>query len=246
MKIIGETIRIPVERQGQTGMGQGGYGCWRLQHEIGEPVTTALRKPLPLDTDLVVREHRSDDDQLRWTLIAPASPDEPILDARPWTPDVPDTAAVPIAAAAEARAHSNVAGDDHPAPHCLSCGTGERTLAVHAGALSDGRWATPLRLPEWTLIDGEVDQSWVWMAIDCGCGWFTSMSGNSPGRGVTVQYAVDVIAPLEPETDYSLVMWPGDYAPDWDGRKRGATAAIFAADGSCMARSRSFWVRPAA
>ena len=122
----------------------------------------------------------------------------------------------------------------------------ERTLGVHAGPLPDGRWATPLRFPEWSLVDGEVDEGLVWMAIDCASGWYTSDSGSNPGRGLTVQFAVQIDGPLDPNGDYALVAWHGDHLPDWDGRKRGAAAALFDRDGVCVARSASYWVRPRA
>ena len=54
----------------------------------------------------------------------------------------------------------------------------------------------------------------------------------------TVQLAVDVLEPLRPATAYSLVSWGGA----WDGRKRAGASAAFAADGTLVARSSSFWV----
>ena len=71
-----------------------------------------------------------------------------------------------------ARAGFPLADDEHPAPHCLSCGIGERTLGVHAGPLDDGRWASPLRFPDWSLVDDRrVDDGLVWMAMDCAMWW---------------------------------------------------------------------------
>ena len=81
------------------------------------------------------------------------------------------------------------------------------------------------------MIDGEVDLSLVWMAMDCSCGWYISHSGPDQRKAVTVQFAVDVHEPIFPETDYALVAWNGDYDAGWDGRKRGAAAALFDAAG---------------
>lgn len=255
------TVRIPRARQGQTGMGQGGYSCHLLQDSVrrlGGPasITTALRRPIPLDTDLVVRPATVRGGGQGWILAVPDELDQPILEASAWTPDVASTEPVTIEAAEAARARHAMDAADHPAPHCLSCGLGPESLRVHAGPLDEGdgpleegagvaRYATPLRIP----VDpstGEADESLVWMAIDCACGWFTSRSGASPGSGVTVQYAVEIVAPLEPETDYVLVAWHGDGPADWDGRKRTSAAVVFDAAGAVMARSRSLWVRPAA
>lgn len=220
-------------------MGQGGYTCHEFVQAIGEPVTVALRSPIPLETDMDIVHH---DD--RWHLVDPSNPATVILEATRWESNYATTTPVTIDQAAEARAGFPMTADTHPAPHCLSCGTQERSLRVHAGPLDDGRWATPFRLPEWSLIDGQVDMSLVWMAVDCSCGWYISESSAAQARAVTVQFAVDVVAPIEPETDYALVSWHGDYEPGWDGRKRGAAAAVFDAAGSLVASSRSFWVAP--
>ncbi len=220
-------------------MGQGGHTCHEFVQAIGEPVTVALRSPIPLETDLDI-VHRDE----HWHLVDPSDPGTVILEATRWAPDYAATKPVSIDQAAAAREGFPMTAENHPAPHCLSCGLGERSLRVHAGPLADGRWATPLRLPEWSLVDGHVDMSLLWMAVDCSCGWYISQSQPAQARAVTVQFAVDVVAPIEPETDYALVSWHGDYSPDWDGRKRGAAAAVFDAAGNVVASSRSFWVAP--
>lgn len=203
---------------------------------IGEPVTVALRSRIPLETDLDI-VHQKD----RWHLVDPADPGTVILEATRWEPDYASTDPVSIEQAAAARQGFPLTREDHPAPHCLSCGLSEQSLRAHAGPLGDGRWATPLSLPSWALVDGAVDMSLVWMAMDCSCGWYISHS--APRRqALTVQFAVDVHARIEPDTDYALVAWNGDYEPGWDGRKRGAAASLFDADGNCVAQSRSFWV----
>lgn len=217
-------------------MGQGGFTCQQFVEAIGEPVTVALRSRIPLETDLDV-VHQDD----RWHLVDPSDPGTVILEATRWDADYTTTGAVSIHDAAAARESFPLTADTHPAPHCMSCGMGDRSLHVHAGPLGDGRWATPFRLPEWSLVDGAVDMSLVWMAMDCSCGWYISHSGDQR-QAVTVQFAVDVHEPITPETDYALVAWSGDYDPGWDGRKRGAAAALFDTAGTCVASSRSFWV----
>lgn len=218
-------------------MGQGGYTCHRFAEAIGEPVSIALRNPIPLEVDLDVVRH---DD--RWRLVDPADPERVIMEATRWHGDYAATTPVSVDQASAAREAFPMTAEDHPAPHCLSCGLGERSLRVHAGPLGDGRWATPVRIPEWSLVDGQVDYSLLWMAMDCSCGWYISNSSTERRQAVTVQFAVDTFAPIEPETDYALVSWHGDYEPGWDGRKRGAAAALFDGAGKRVASSRSFWV----
>ena len=230
-------IRVPSCRQGQTGMGQGGYTAYRFVQAIGEPVTIALKNPIPLEVDLDVVHQRD-----CWHLVDPATPDAVILEATRWQANYPSTEPVTVDQAEIARAGFPVLPDEHPAPHCLSCGLGERSLRVQAGPLGDGRFATPFRAPEWTVTDGAVDLSLLWMAMDCSCGWYISHSVPEKRQAVTVQFAVEVHEPIHVAQDYALVAWNGDHEPGWDGRKRGAAASLFAADGTCVAQSRSFWV----
>lgn len=232
------SIRVPTDRQGQTGKGQGGFACHRFADAIGVDVTIALRSPIPLETDLHILEH---DD--RWTLVDPADPGTVILEAATWEPSYPQTDPVSIAEAATARDAFPLTPATHPAPHCFSCGLDHPSLGVHAGPLGDGRLATPFRLPSWSTIDGAVDPGLVWMAMDCSSGWYVAHTG--PERrpsAVTVQFAVEIHEPIQAETDYALVAWHGDHDPAWDGRKRGAAAALFDEAGALMASCRSFWV----
>jgi len=115
-------------------------------------------------------------------------------------------------------------------------------MQVHSGPLPDGRWATDWTVPDWASnADGSVDEGSFWAAIDCAQAWY---AGNADGRRhcVTVQLEVEVLSPLQPGATYALVAWQGTYAREWDGRKRGAGAAAFDADGTCVARSSSFWI----
>lgn len=232
-----ETIRVPTIRQGQTGRGQGGYTSQRFAEAIGESVTVALRNPIPLETDLDIVYHEDS-----WRLVDPSDPATVILEATRWEPSFASTSPVTIDDAAAARQGFPLSIDDHPAPHCLSCGFGEHSLRVHAGSLGDGRWATPFRAPARSAPDGVFDMSLLWMAMDCSSAWYISHSSPDERQSVTVQFAVQAHRPIETETDYALVAWNGDYPPEWDGRKRGAAAALFDADGACVAQSRSFWV----
>lgn len=222
--------------QGPTGQGQGGWTAHRMQQHIGEPVTFALRQPIPLQTDLVVEP--VDD---AWHLLAPHS-EAPIMIATRWESIYAETPAVSIADAVAATERFPLAGDLHPVPECFSCGLNADSMRVHAGPLGDGRWATDWHVPAWAVSDdGIVDEGALWAGIDCAAAWYAGCEGGIR-RSVTAQLAVEVRAPLVPDETYALVAWAGDYEPGWDGRKRGAASAAFAADGSCVAVARSFWI----
>lgn len=233
-------IRVGNWFQGPRGSGQGGFTAQRFADAVtshtGEAVTVAIKAPIPLDTDLDVVQRGAD-----WHLIDRSNPDDDtILIATSWSPDVPDTAAVNVADAAIAGAGFPLRGD-HPVPVCFSCGLEPDSMHVMCGPLPDGRYASDWTVPHWAIGDhGRVDSGALWAAIDCAQAWYVGLAGGRR-HGVTVQIAVDEIAPITAGT-YSLVSWHGDYPAEWDGRKRGACGAVFAADGTCVAKSRTFWI----
>ncbi len=229
-------IRLAEWFQGPTGSGQGGWTAQRVEAAVGEPVTVAIKRPIPLDTDMSVVE--ADDS---WHLVTADEPDEPILIARRWEAHFAETDTISVVTARDARTRFPL-HDDHPVPVCFSCGARSDSMKVHSGALADGRWATDWTVPSWAVdASGIVDEGVLWAAIDCAQAWYV---GNAGGRrhAVTVQLAVEMLAPLDPGATYALVSWEGSYPRDWDGRKRGAGGAVFADNGTCVARSNSFWL----
>lgn len=232
------TVRIGGWFQGPTGSGQGGWAAHRFTQQIDEPVTTAMRAPVPLDTDL--RIARGDDE---WLLIDESAANAvTIMVARTWDPAFADTDAVTGVDAGAARARFSDVVSDHPVPYCFSCGVQHDSMNVHAGPLGDGRFATDWRAPDWAVTEsGTVDLGVLWAAIDCTSAWYVAYS-NEQRSPVTAQFAVEVTGPIEPDTTYSLVSWSGDHPAEWDGRKRNAASAAFAPDGTCVARSASLWI----
>jgi hypothetical protein len=233
-----DPIRVGQWFQGPTGSGQGGWTAQRLEAAIGEPVTIAIRRPIPLEVDLIIIDVGQS-----WHLVDPTETDQPVLIASRWDTNFADTEPVSVAAAADARTRFPL-HEDHPVPVCFSCGEEPDSMQVHSGALTDGRWATDWQVPTWAVDDdGTVDAGALWAAIDCAQAWY---AGNADGRRhfVTVQLAVEQLAPLKASAAYALVAWQGTYPRAWDGRKRGAGGAAFAADGTCVARSSSFWIAP--
>ncbi|MEM7095377.1 MAG: hypothetical protein AAF567_20420 [Actinomycetota bacterium] len=227
------TIRLDDWTQGPTGSGQGGWTAQRFSAAIGQPVTIALRRPIPLETDLQIAAIGDE-----WHLIEPGV-DAPVMIATAWTPDIPDADPVSIEDAASARTGFPFF-EDHALPHCFSCGLGA-SMHVHPGPLSDGRWATDWVAPTWaTGPDGAGDPGVLWAAVDCTQGFY---AGGLPRRhALTAQLAVEQLAPIEPGGRYAVLGWWGDYPAGWDGRKRGACGAVFDSQGQCVARSRTFWI----
>ncbi len=232
------TIRIDSRFQGPSGSGQGGWTAAQLAAATGWPATVAIKAPIPIGVDLDVV---AADEVLR-LLDSTGGDPRLILEATRWQPEFAATAPVSIAAAAAARGRFPAPGDLHPVPHCFSCGLQPGSMQVHAGPLEDGRFATDWWVPDWaTDGGGAVDEGVLWAALDCTAAWFACYDGGRR-TAYTVQLAVEVTEPLKPGAAYALVAWSGDWALGWNGRKRGASSAAFAADGTCVARSRSLWI----
>ncbi len=230
-------IRIDRRFQGPTGRGQGGWTAARLAAAADGPVTVRLAAPIPLERDLhVLRAGPA----LR--LIDPTACGALVMEATPWRPAFPTTPPVAPAAARRAGLGCRLDAGNHPAPHCFSCGLDPDSMRVHAGPLGDGRVATAWRAPDWAWdASGRVDPGAIWGALDCVAGFYVAL--EEPTKPIfTVQYAVEILAPLAPGRDYALVGWRGAGPARWEGRKRTAASAAFDEDGRLVARSRSFWV----
>jgi hypothetical protein len=233
-----DPIRVGRWFQGPTGSGQGGWTAHQLAKQIDHPVTMAIKAPVPLETDLDVVHDLENE---RWLLVDHSSA-VTVMVAEPWEATFADTAPVSIDDATEARSRFETVVDEHPVPFCFSCGLQHDSMRVHAGPLDDDRFATDWRAPDWAIAnDGTVDPGTLWAAIDCTAAWYVGYS-RGPRTPLTVQYAVEVLHPIEPGVTYALVGWSGDHSSNWDGRKRHGASAAFAPDGTCVARSVSFWL----
>ena len=225
------SIVIPARFEGPSGSGQGGWTARHLASHLDVLSTYAFRSHIPLETALTVDRDRS-------ALIGPAG--ELVIDAAPWTPDVPETPPVSIDEAADARARFTRFLDPNPVPDCFSCGSRPDSMGVHASPLGDGRFATDWTVPDWAE-DPLSASAALWAALDCTAAFYVCFS-HDHRPAFTVQYAVVEYRPVSAGETLAIVGWNGDYASSWDGRKRGATSAAFDASGARVAAARSFWV----
>jgi hypothetical protein len=233
----GEPITVEQWFQGPTGSGQGGWTAHRFASRLPGSITTAIRAPVPLDTELHVVGGDG-----RWELIDDHG--VTILIGETWDPLFADTTPVSVDAAREARAGFEAYVPEHPVPYCFSCGLQHDSMRVHAAPVDDHRVASDWTVPDWASDpDGSVDTGALWAALDCCTAWWVC---NSAGRrtAYTVQWAAEELAPLEPGATYALVGWAGDHDAEWQGRKRYGASAAFDTDGRCVARSASLWVAP--
>lgn len=239
---VGSGVIIDGRFQGPTGIGQGGWTSHRFASAVGVPLDVSIRAPIPLDTELDVV--RDDGDQWRLTTRSESGePGQTIMLGSPRTSIDIATPPVAIDAAAAARRGFAHLDGDHSVPNCFSCGTQPDSMRVHSAPLGDGtdRYATDWTIPLWADTPDGVDEGVVWAALDCAAAWYVA---GSRGQRVayTVQYAVEVLGRFVAGETYALVAWPGDGDAEWDGRKRHAASAAFDSDGTCLAKSTSFWV----
>ena len=207
----------------------------------------SIRLPIPLETELAVVREPSGEATWRLGLPAEGSVGTSIMTGRPREPLDVLTSPVSIDAAAGARRTFGQLVVDHPVPECFSCGLLDDSMCVHSAPLDDGtdRYATDWTVPDWARpghdADEGVDEGVVWAALDCAAAWYVCTS-RERRTAFTVQLAVDVLAALVPGETYALVSWSGGADDGWDGRKRRAGSVAFDRDGTCVARSTSFWV----
>lgn len=229
--------------QGPTGSGQGGWTAHRFARAVGRSLAVSIRAPIPLETALAVVHETTDEEQ--WLLVSNggASTGATIMTGSPAAPIDVATAPVTVGAAAAARQRFDSLVQEHPVPECFSCGVGDDSMLVHAAPLDDGtgRYASDWSVPEWAVSRNGVDDGVVWAALDCAAAWYVCTSG-AQRTAFTVQFQVEVLAELASDETYALVSWSGGASDQWDGRKRRAASAAFAADGQCVAKSTSLWV----
>ena len=202
------------------------------------PCTVRLCAPIPLSQPMQV-VHTANGCEL---VIENGGHHAVIAQAHPWQPDVPVCTSVDLEQAKVAHTQFPLSPRDHPTPTCFSCGYTPDGMRVQSGPLEDGRYATHWRMPSWAdENDSTMLNGLLWAALDCASAWYVCCSG--PQRtAFTVQLAVHQLRAVTPSETYSLVSQAGDYAPSWDGRKRGAVATAFNQKGKTVARARSFWV----
>ncbi len=220
------TVVVAGRFNGPPGSGNGGYSAGLLAaHVDARTVSVRLRKPVPLDREMEVRDGGLFDGE---TLIASAEP--ATLDL-----EVP---AAPTFDEARAAAAKVPWRDRHPFPTCFGCGPGrEDGIAALLGPL-DGRaeWAGVWRPEDVLPNDGtSVLPEIVWAALDC-----PSAQPVAPDGGpafVLGTFVAQVEQPVALGVDHLLLAWELGR----EGRKAYSASAIIGPHGVC-GRARAVWV----
>jgi hypothetical protein len=211
-------MRIASRFNGPPGSGNGGVTCGLLAATVDFPVVqVTLRKPPPLETDLLVKDGALYDGDV---LIAEVAAGEVTVEA---------PAPVSLAQIGD----SALGNHPHPFANCFVCGT-ERTdgLGLLPGRLSDTEVATP-----WTptAIEGLSTEALVWAALDCPGGW----SADIPGRPMLLgRMSLVLDAPPVLGEPHVVQGWVLGY----EGRKVFTGSALYDADGRVLAVAQAIWI----
>ncbi|MEU7610496.1 hypothetical protein [Micromonospora sp. NPDC049204] len=213
-------MRIESRYNGPPGSGNGGWSAGVFAAEAGGtgPVEVTLRRPPPLDTELILTDGEVRD---------PAG--ELVAEVRPA--GVVDVVVPPVdldtAVAAATRYPGLV---EHPFPGCYVCGPQRADgLRIFPGRLPDGRTAAPFRAPE------RVSAPTVWAALDCPGGWTVL----APGRPYLLGRIAAVVTALPGPGDDCVVTGA---LLDVDGRKALVHTSLYGPDGALLGAARATWI----
>jgi hypothetical protein len=180
-------------------------------------VQVTLRRPPPLETELVVRAGSLYDGDV---LIAEAAPGSVDVEAPP--PVGPDE----IGASA-------LGDHPHPFADCFVCGTGRTDgLGLLPGRVAPDRVATP-----WTpqAVEGLSTEVLTWAALDCPGGWSADLLGRPMVLG-RMALVLDVPPVLgEPHVVQGWLLGS-------EGRKVHTGSALYDASGRVLAVAQATWI----
>jgi hypothetical protein len=229
------SFRVPSRFNGPPTSGQGGYSSALLAAQLDRPSAVSLRRPIPLDQELVVE---FDDDAAR--ALDPAG--ETIAEAvgapalARW--DGP-TVDLDQARAASARFRPV---PDGTFDHCFVCGRARHDdgFGVFPGAVEGTDLvAAPWTPPAWAGDDdGVVRPELTWGALDCP-GYF-AIHGDDLAVAFLARMQAELLAPIEVGVEYVAIGRPLRR----EGRKGFAATAIATPDGAVLAHSEQLLVMP--
>ncbi len=234
------SLTIAARFAGPPGSGNGGYTSGRLARCLssGEPVTVTLRRPPPLETELVVSRAAAEREGDGVALLAGDGSLVAVASSGGFDAAPPAAVGVEEATAAES-SYAGLSG--HPFPGCFVCGP-DRT-AGDGLRLSPGRYTAGHTACVWTpdaslASDDDVAcaaPEFVWAALDCPGGWASDLESRPLVLGrMTAAYerlpAVD-----EPYVVVGAVR-------GGERRKTYTSSALYDAAGRLLGRAEHVWI----
>ncbi len=231
-----ETATVPARFNGPLESGNGGYSAGVLASFLQGPAEISLRRPVPLDAALDVRQEGDG--------VVAIDGEELIAEGRPvsgFELEVPESVGVEEARLA-ASGYRGLAGGIFS--QCFVCGRDrEDSLGVFAGPV-EGRElvASPWRPPEWTAGPaGDVRPEIVWGVLDCPTYFAAFIHHKDPlPPAVLARLTARLDAPVTVGEEHVAIAWPIEA----EGRKHEAGSAIVSAGGEVLARARGLLIEP--
>ncbi len=234
---MSESFTVPARYNGPLESGNGGYSAGALAAFLDGTAEVSLRRPVPLDTALLVS--REDDGR-----VLALDGEDPVAEAQP-APDFELEVPAPVGVEAARVAMAGYRGKtDGPFSNCFVCSrTRSDTLGVFAGPV-EGRElvASPWTPPQWTGGDsGHVRPEIVWAVLDCPTYFAAYLRHAEPlPPGVLARFTGRLDAPVPVGEEHVVIAWPLEA----DGRKHHAGVAIVSAAGEVRARARALLIEP--
>ena len=226
-----DSLVIPSRFNGPPDSGHGGYSAGLAAGLVEGTAEVRLMAPPPLETEMHV-ERDGDacvvlDGETQVMRAAPAE----------LTVEIPPPVTLDEVRASESP--SPFLDDGHPFPTCFACGPrraagdGLRLFPrpVRGGSLFGVEW---LPSPEFAARGAELDQLFVWAALDCpSCA--PAMGG---GAIVLASLTAETRAPVVAEEPHVI----GSWSVVNEGRKRFTGVALWDAQGSVCAVGSALWI----
>ena len=233
------TISIPARFNGPPDSGNGGYTCGLVAGALGaRAAEVTLKAPPPLERPLAVDRRDGG--------VVVSDGEVVVAEGRPVEVGVDPPAPVGLDVARASAGGPFLDPEQHPFPSCFVCGPVRAEgdgLRIFAGPV-DGAggpfadvWTPP---PSLAGPDGRVPDEIVWAALDCPTSGPVANDPERPGFLPIVlgRLGVRIDAPVVAGEPHVVMAWPTGV----DGRKRGAAAALYTADGELCAVSRALWI----
>lgn len=230
---------VVVTRQfrGPSKSGNGGYTAGLLTSSLGaarRPVTVTLRRPPPLDTEMLVRVPSDGGGVEMW------HDDLLVASAVPGTFAGGVVEAVDLGSATAARSAYQGA-TNHPFPGCFVCGPGREAgdgMRLAPGMVGPGRTAC-VWVPEPSHAAGDdrsfVGTEFAWAALDCPGGWTSDIQQRPMVLGrMTASVSA---APRVGRPHVVVGRLVGE-----EGRKTFTATALYDEDGRLAGRAEHTWI----
>jgi hypothetical protein len=228
------TVTVPSRFNGPPTSGNGGYSCGMVAAALDGPVAVSLRRPVPLDRALAVRDEGDGK-------VCAFAGDELIVEAVQAAPLSKWDGGSPGFAEARAAHDRYDAPADGEFGHCFVCGRSRHDgFDIFTGPV-DGTdlVASPWTPPAWAADDGgAVLPEFVWAALDCP-GYF-ALHGADAAIAYLARQQVEILAPVRAGVEYVVVGRPLERA----GRKGTAATAVLDVDGNVLAHAECLLVVP--